>query len=105
MMKKLTFVLGAAVGYVLGARAGRERYEQIAASARKLWQSEPVQARVEQAGEAVSQGVKQAAPHLGTLTVDGVKQVTKLVQNATQKGGSRRGGADAPVGTVQNPAE
>lgn len=25
----LRFVLGAAVGYVLGARAGRERYEQL----------------------------------------------------------------------------
>jgi hypothetical protein len=30
------FVLGAAVGYVLGAKAGRERYEQIMRAYRKL---------------------------------------------------------------------
>ncbi len=29
MLGKLTFLAGAGVGYVLGARAGRERYEQI----------------------------------------------------------------------------
>ncbi|GAA1333446.1 hypothetical protein [Saccharothrix algeriensis] len=29
-------LLGAAVGYVLGARAGRQRYEQIARGARAL---------------------------------------------------------------------
>ncbi|MGC7094219.1 hypothetical protein ACPZ19_06115 [Amycolatopsis lurida] len=33
-MKK--FLLGAAVGYVLGARAGRSRYEQIVRTYRKL---------------------------------------------------------------------
>jgi hypothetical protein len=31
-----TFLLGAAVGYVLGARAGRERYEQIVRAYRGL---------------------------------------------------------------------
>ncbi|MFI6985089.1 YtxH domain-containing protein [Embleya sp. NPDC050154] len=29
MINKLTFVTGLAIGYVLGAKAGRERYEQI----------------------------------------------------------------------------
>lgn len=28
-MRKMMFLTGAALGYVLGARAGRERYEQI----------------------------------------------------------------------------
>ncbi len=39
MINKLTFVTGLAVGYVLGAKAGRERYEQI----QKLMGSAPVQ--------------------------------------------------------------
>jgi hypothetical protein len=30
------FVLGAATGYVLGARAGRERYEQLARAYRRI---------------------------------------------------------------------
>src|SRR4029450_763887 len=33
---KVGMLVGAAVGYVLGAKAGRERYEQISASARQL---------------------------------------------------------------------
>jgi hypothetical protein len=32
----IPFVFGAAAGYVLGARAGRERYEQLARAYRKV---------------------------------------------------------------------
>ncbi|GAA0584345.1 hypothetical protein GCM10010172_81650 [Paractinoplanes ferrugineus] len=35
-MKILKLAAGFAAGYVLGARAGREKYEQIAATARKV---------------------------------------------------------------------
>ncbi|BBH70079.1 hypothetical protein ACTI_67640 [Actinoplanes sp. OR16] len=34
-MRLLTLAAGLATGYVLGARAGRERYDQIASAARK----------------------------------------------------------------------
>lgn len=43
MKGKIAFVLGAATGYVLGTRAGRERYEQIKRGAQKLWNTDPVQ--------------------------------------------------------------
>ncbi|MBL3700070.1 YtxH domain-containing protein [Leucobacter luti] len=43
MKGKIAFVLGAAVGYVLGTRAGRERYEQIKRGAQTVWNTEPVQ--------------------------------------------------------------
>ena len=42
------FVAGAAVGYVLGTRAGRQRYEQIKAGAHRLWTSDPVQNKLDQ---------------------------------------------------------
>jgi hypothetical protein len=32
----IAFLLGAATGYVLGARAGRERYEQLARTYRRV---------------------------------------------------------------------
>lgn len=32
----IAFMLGAATGYVLGARAGRERYEQLASAYRRI---------------------------------------------------------------------
>ena len=34
-------ILGLAIGYVLGTRAGRERYEQISRAAKRAWESEP----------------------------------------------------------------
>lgn len=43
MKGKVAFVLGAAVGYVLGTRAGRERYAQIKRGAQAVWQTAPVQ--------------------------------------------------------------
>lgn len=40
---KLSFLLGAAAGYVLGARAGRERYETIVRLGRRVAGSQTVQ--------------------------------------------------------------
>lgn len=40
---RATFLVGAAVGYVLGARAGRERYEQIKRMSRQFAQHPTVQ--------------------------------------------------------------
>jgi hypothetical protein len=42
MSRIFTIAVGTA-GYVLGARAGRERYEQIKTQAGKLWSSPTVQ--------------------------------------------------------------
>lgn len=40
---KPSFLLGIAIGYVLGTRAGRERYEDIVAMARRVAGSQTVQ--------------------------------------------------------------
>jgi hypothetical protein len=53
MMGKLTLLAGAAIGYVLGAKAGHQRYEQIMGRATKAWSSDPVQFKVETAKDAV----------------------------------------------------
>ncbi|MEU2676681.1 DUF5682 family protein, partial [Streptomyces sp. NPDC007107] len=36
MRYRLTFIAGVALGYVLGTRAGRERYEQLKKAAQQL---------------------------------------------------------------------
>lgn len=46
MKGKLLVIAGAAVGYVFGTRAGRERYEQIKGTASDLWQNNRVQETV-----------------------------------------------------------
>jgi len=40
----MKFLIGVAAGYVLGSRAGRERYEDIVALARRVAGSQTVQA-------------------------------------------------------------
>jgi hypothetical protein len=55
MRGKLMFISGLAAGFVLGSRAGREKYEEIAANARKVWQHPTVQ---EAAGVAQQQANK-----------------------------------------------
>lgn len=46
MKTKIAFVIGGVLGYVLGARAGRKRYEQIKSGALKVWNSGPVKTGV-----------------------------------------------------------
>ncbi len=60
MRYRITFVAGLAIGYVLGAKAGRARYEQLARTARKVADSPLVQevagvvgAQTSRAGRAV----------------------------------------------------
>jgi hypothetical protein len=57
MKGKLLFVAGAAVGYVLGARAGRKRYEQIKGAAERIWETPGVQNQVEQVKDFAAQRV------------------------------------------------
>ncbi|MET1037245.1 MAG: hypothetical protein ABW075_03170 [Aeromicrobium sp.] len=47
-MKKLTLLVAAGAGYVLGSRAGRERYEQIKQQTTKAWHNPKVQETVDQ---------------------------------------------------------
>lgn len=48
-MRKLTILLSGAIGYVLGTRAGRERYEQIKSMAVKVKENPTVQEKTQQA--------------------------------------------------------
>jgi len=55
MRGKLMFLSGLAAGFVLGSRAGREKYEEITANAKKVWEHPTVQ---EAAGVAQAQANK-----------------------------------------------
>lgn len=51
MRYRLTFAVGLVVGYVLGTRAGRERYEQLKKSARQVAQNPAVRNTAESAAQ------------------------------------------------------
>lgn len=65
MRYRLTFVAGLALGYVLGTRAGRERYEQLKKSAREISQNPAVRNTVE---SATQQGREVAGKAFDTVS-------------------------------------
>ena len=87
MKGKILLVVGLGVGYVLGTRAGRERYEQIKDAASKLWNDPRVQQRVDQA-EAF---VKDKAPEVAETLADGAKTVVSKVSGSTPPKSSTSG--------------
>jgi hypothetical protein len=78
MRGKLWFLGGAAVGFVLGARAGREKYDELVLQARKLWDHPTVQ---EAAG--VVQAQANRLYHEGKDTVSDKLSHTKIGEKLT----------------------
>ena len=72
MKGKVLFVAGLAVGYVLGTRDGRRRYEQIKAAAQNIWESEPVQ-----------WGATQAREAMGDVADKAIASAKKVINRAT----------------------
>ncbi len=64
MKSKLAAVVGAAAGYVLGTKAGRERYEQIKKTTRKLWNDPRVQEKRHSAENAAQDLARDAGGSL-----------------------------------------
>ena len=79
MRGKIGIVVGLAAGYVLGSRAGRERYDQIKSNLLKVWNTDPVQKQVSKAKDLG----KTAALALPSAVWDGAVKVTKA---ATRSG-------------------
>jgi len=75
MKGKILLVVGIGVGYVLGARAGRERYEDIKRAAGKLWNDPRVQRQFDEAEGFV----KDKAPEVAGLVATGAKKVASQV--------------------------
>ena len=80
-MGKLSFLAGLAAGYVLGAKAGTRRYEQIRRVSGKVWNSQPVQRQVASAKEAAR---TKAAPIVADMVADAARATgEKLRQGRT----------------------
>lgn len=93
-MKKLTLLIGIAVGYVLGSRAGRERYEQIRGGARRLAGNPRVQSAASRAQETVA----AQAPVVAETVKDKATAAASAVADKVH-GGSSGGSGGAHVGT------
>jgi hypothetical protein len=95
MPSKTTFLAGFATGYVLGARAGRERYEQIMRSARSFANNPKVQ---ETAGTLQTQAVDLAASAKDKVTSRRSGSETETYEVVEMRGIDEQAGSNGRIG-------
>lgn len=88
MKGKILFVVGLGVGYVLGTRAGRQRYEQIKQAAAGVWN----QPAVQQGVATVTDFAKERVGDLSDTVLDAAKS---FIGNATRGSGATTGDVSA----------
>jgi hypothetical protein len=90
MRYRLTFVVGLALGYVLGTRAGRERYEQLKKSARQVAQNPAVRNTAESAAQQGRQVAGKAyhvvSDKVGDRVPDSVAQRVRSLRERNVNG-------------------
>lgn len=72
MHGKIMFAFGAAVGYVVGSRSGREAYDRLKERATEFWQDPRVKEKVSEAQEFA----KEKLPVAGEKISQAAKKVT-----------------------------
>ena len=96
MRGKILFATGIEVGYVLGTRAGRERYEQLKRAAQGFWNDPRVQRRVDQ----VEGFVRENAAEVAEFVTDGAKKVVGRVTGAGRTGAASGAGGGATASSA-----
>ncbi|MEU9010728.1 YtxH domain-containing protein [Streptomyces sp. NPDC048479] len=90
MRYKLTFVIGLAIGYVLGTRAGHERYEQLKKSARQFAQNPAVRNAAESAAhnsrEVAGKAFHTVSEKVGERVPDSVAERVRSLRERTAAG-------------------
>jgi hypothetical protein len=84
MRYRVTFVAGLAAGFVMGTRAGRERYEQMKKMARRAADNPAVQ---QAAGAAAAQASGLAKNAKAKVTGQVQQRASELAGTARQKAG------------------
>jgi hypothetical protein len=94
MMSKISLLAAGFAGYVLGARAGRERYEQIAFQAQRFWTNPSVQRASQQAQDYA----REKAPAVG-------ERIGDVAKTAAAKAGEKvSSGSDGTSGSSGTPS-
>jgi hypothetical protein len=78
MKGKILLVVGLGVGYVLGSRAGREKYDELVARVQKVWNDPRVQKQASNVGDFV----KEKAPDVADFLSTNVKKATSRSSGA-----------------------
>ena len=98
MMYKLCFGAGVATGYYLGARAGRQRYDEINRQLAKLRRSPKVEAVADRAKAVLDEGVDKAKSVVG----EGVDKAKSVVTRKSNGSSGHTDGSPHGTHTVPN---
>lgn len=92
MKPKHLFVIGLGVGYIVGARAGRERFEQLKSGALDLWESPRVaktrrdlEAYARQQAPIIVERAEAAAKAAPGVIADGAKKTADVARDVAGK--------------------
>ncbi len=116
MLRKTTILTAAGIGYVLGTRAGRERYEQIVSAFNGVKSNPQVQKAANQAQDYAAQQVpvvKEKAQEAAATARDKVKDVVSSDDAqgpdtsvpGAPSGETPKAHGDPLPGTPENPVE
>ncbi|MFK4148252.1 YtxH domain-containing protein [Streptomyces sp. NPDC004065] len=94
MRYRLAFIAGLALGYVLGTKAGRERYEQLMRSARQVAQNPAVRNTAETAAQQGRQFAGKAYHTVSEKVGDRVPESVAQRVRALRTHGSNGSAAD-----------
>lgn len=93
MRGKILLVVGLGVGYILGARAGRGRYDEIVAKVQGFWNDPRVQKQVNNAGDFV----KEKAPGVAEFVADNVRKPATASKPAASRSAASKPAAAKPA--------
>jgi hypothetical protein len=104
MRTRITFLAGFAVGFVAGARAGRERYEQLVKLGRKAVENPTVQQATRAAGAKATELSKTA----GQKAAERLPKLAETAKNSASKvriPGRNSGGDDSSAANGTRPVD
>ena len=81
IIKRLPLLIAGGIGYVLGAKAGEKRYEQIVGTFNKVKDDPRVQEKTQQAADLA----KEKAPVVKEKLTEAADAATTKVKSATSK--------------------
>ncbi len=83
MKGKALFIVGVAVGYLLGSRAGTEHYEKVKQQAKDFWENPNVQEKVSAAEAKIGEVVKEQGSNLADKVSETVKDKLNSSEDET----------------------
>lgn len=89
MRGKIFLIIGFSAGYVLGAKAGRKRYEQIRKVSSKVWNSPPVQNVAEEVNTLVGKVTPTVMEKIGQGSKYIVSVIAGIPQDTEEKSSTK----------------